>query len=347
MPKKKAAVADGRMTPQQIMDEINSVIPGAVTTGSHEDMEVRRWPTGVAPLDYALDGGLPRGRFIEVYGPYSVLKSWWAYKSIAAVQAAGGRCGLVDTEHSWDPEWGARLGVNVDDLLVIRPDNAEDAILSLQALINQKYDLLVFDSIAAAVPNQIATARPGEDTAPGALARVMSRGLARLTAANKHTTVFCINQTREKIGVSFGSPTTTSGGKAMGYYASYRISFVRVGKIRVPIKKWDGEKMADSQQIVAHKIKATLEKSKLSAPNEDVVFLYDLQEGEVDEVNWLIGQALEAGLVIQKGAYYDVPGVLDKPIQGRDKFVKWVKENPEVSEWIKEGIMPEFKEASA
>jgi recombination protein RecA len=258
VPPKKKPAPDAKLTPQQIMAEINSVIPGATMLGSDPDMEVRRWPTGVAPLDYALDGGLPRGRFIEVYGPYSVLKSWWAYKSIAAVQAAGGRCALVDTEHSWDAEWGARLGIDVDTLLVVRPDIAEDAILSLQALINQKYDLLVFDSIAAAVPGQIANARPGEDNAPGALARVMSRGLARLTAVNKHTTVFCINQTREKIGISFGSPVTTSGGKAMGYYASYRVSFVRVGKIREATKTWDGEKMADSQKIVAHKIKATL-----------------------------------------------------------------------------------------
>jgi recombination protein RecA len=266
-----------------VMAEINKIMPGAVTLGNDPDLVVTRTPTDVVPIDLGvLDGGLPRGRFIEIYGSYSTLKSYFAYKAIAAYQRAGKKVALIDTEHSWDPEWGAELGIDVVNLYVVRPNTAEDAIMAIQAFIAQQWDLFVFDSIAAAIPSQHAEVRPGEDTQPGALARVMSKGLARLTAVNKHTTGIFINQTRSKIGVSFGSPTTTSGGAAMGFYASYRMSFVRIDKISEPYKQWDGKKYIDAKKVTGHVIKATLEKSKLSAPHVDVVFTYDLTTGEVD-----------------------------------------------------------------
>lgn len=325
-----------------IMAEVNKMFPGAMTKGSDPDLVVTRTPSEIVPIDLgALDGGLPRGRFIEVYGPYSTLKSYFAYKAIASYQKRGLKCALVDTEHSWDPEWGAELGIDVDNLFVARPETAEQAITIIQAFITQRYDLFVFDSIAAAIPSQHAEVMAGEDTQPGALARVMSKGLARLTAVNKHTTGIFINQTRNKIGVSFGSPITTSGGNAMGYYASVRLSFTRIGKIVEPYKQWDGEKYVDAKKIIGHKIQTTLEKSKLSAPHATVVFTYDLRTGEVDDTGWLIGQGLERGLIQRSSTgHHTIPGVLDKAVHGAAKFREFVDENPEVVQWLLDEVSP-------
>ena len=329
------------------MAEINSLYPGALTTASDPDLQVVRWPTGVLPIDSILDGGIPRGRFIEVFGSYSTLKSYWAYRALASVQAMGGKIALIDYEHSWDPDWGTACGIDVDDMMVARPETAEQGVGILEALIRQKYDLIVWDSIAAAVPRQYATVAPGEDDAPASLARVMSRGLARLTSANKHSSVIFINQTRATIGVTFGAKTTTSGGKAMGYYASLRMSFVRLGKITEPLKKWDGEKYIDSKRVVGHKILATLEKSKVSAPYSDCHFIFSLKTGDVDNTGWLIGRGLEEGLIQRtKTGHHTIPGVLDKAIHGAAKFREWVDDNEEVVEWLTEELLPKNGSAS-
>lgn len=333
---------------QALMNEINKVFgDGAVTTAADEDLAVKRWATGILPLDFALDGGIPRGRFMEVYGPYSTLKSYYAYCAMGSVQRQGGRVALVDTEHSWDPDWGRRLGVDVDKVLISRPENAEQGVGVMEALIRQKFDLVVFDSIASAIPRQHQEVMPGEDTQPGALARVMSKGLARLNAANKHTSAIFINQTREKIGVSFGSPITTSGGKAMGFYASYRLSFVRTGKVTEDFEQWDGKKFRPAKRVVAHQISCTLEKSKLSAPHSEVWFTYDLTTGQVDNGGWLIGKGLELGLIHRtKTGHWTIPGVLDDSIHGQAKFDQFIADNPEVIEWLTEEIMPTYETAA-
>lgn len=320
---------------------VNAVYPGSMTVASDPDLAVVRTPTGVLPIDFILDGGIPRGRFIEVFGSYSTLKSYWLYRSLASFQQQDKRIALIDTEHSWDPDWGSELGIDPRHMMIGRPETAEQAVGIVEALIRQKYDLVGFDSIAAAQPKQYAEAMPGDDNAPGALARVMSRGLARLTAANKHTSAIFVNQTRATIGQTFGAKSTTSGGRAMGFYASYRLSFVRTGKITVPAKQWDGETMIDSKQVVGHKIQATLEKSKLSAPYRDCHFVFDLASGSVDDVGWLIGQGLERGLINRtKTGHHTIEGVLDKAIHGKDNFRQWVEDNEEVQEWLKDSILP-------
>lgn len=343
MPPRKKAVATVKeatgstATHTELMAAINKQFgEGAITLATHEDLSVKRWPTDVLPIDYILDGGIPRGRFIELYGPYSTMKSYVLYKALGATQRRKGKAALVDTEHSFDPEWATMLGVDVDNLLVSRPETAEQGIGVMEALVRQKYDMVGFDSIAAAIPKQHQEVAPGEDTQPGALARVMSKGLARLNAANKHTSAVFINQTRQKIGVTFGSPSTTSGGLAMGFYASYRLSFMRIEKITEPTKKWDGTTWVDAKKVTGHKIKATLEKSKLSAPQTDTIFTYDLRTGEVDETGFLIGRGLEQGLLTRdKTGRWDIPGVLEKTIHGKDAFNKYIDENPEVVEWLK------------
>lgn len=308
---------------------------------SDPDLEVRRWPTGLIPLDYALDGGIPRGRFIEVYGGYSTLKSYFLYAALGAVQKQGGKVGLIDTEHSFDPEWATELGVNVNDLYISRPQVAEQGIGVLEALIRNKFDLVGFDSIAAAIPKQHQEVAPGEDTQPGALARVMSKGLARLNAANKHTAAIFINQTRQKIGVTFGPTETTSGGKAMEFYASYRMSFRRTGKVTQDIEVFDGKAMAKAKQVVAHNIAMTLDKSKLSAPHRETWFDYDLTTGKIDNRSFLLAQGIERGMITRSSAgHWNVPSVMPKPIHGKDNFYAYLDKNPEVEEWLMTEIMP-------
>lgn len=329
----------------ELMAAINKQFgDGAISLASAPDMQVTRWSTGVLPIDHILDGGIPRGRFIEVYGPYSTLKSYVLYKALGVTQKAGGKVALVDTEHSFDPEWAMELGLDPDGMLISRPETAEQGIGVMEALVRQRYDMVGFDSIAAAIPKQHQEVAPGEDTQPGALARVMSKGLARLNAANKQTSAIFINQTRSKIGVSFGSPTTTSGGVAMSYYASARLSFTRTGKITEPYKQWNGEKYEDTKRVIGHRIKATLEKSKLSAPHADAIFTFDLRTGEVDDTGYLLAQCLERGLVQRsKAGHYMIPGVLDKTIHGKDKFDQYLHANPEVLEWMAGEILGKDK----
>lgn len=345
-PRKKAAAtvaeANGvQTTAKDLAAAINHRFNGAVVRmGSDKTLDVQRIPTGILPLDYVLDGGVPRGRFIEVYGSYSTLKSYYLYKAMAATQALGGCVGIVDTEHAWDPDWARSLGVKTDDVLVSQPHYAEQGIGAMEVMIREKLDLVGLDSIAASIPLQHYESAPGEDTQPGALARVMSKGLARLNAANSHTAVMCLNQTREKIGVSFGSPTTTSGGKAMGFYASARLSFIRIEKVTESFKQWDGSKYVDAKRVVAHRIKCTLEKSKLSAPYADAIFDFTLKTAEVDNAGWLIGQGLERGLVTNNSGRWDIPGVFEKTIHGQTAFRQYVNDNPEVIEWLRESVLP-------
>lgn len=348
-PRKKAPPASSapadeaqQMTPKELMAAVNKQFgAGAVSLASDPDYEVRRWPTGLVPIDYALDGGIPRGRFMEIFGPYSTLKSFVLYTALGKVQQNGGRVGLIDTEHSFDPEWATDLGVKVDDLFISRPSTAEQGIGVLEALIRQRFDLVGFDSVAAAIPKQHQEVAPGEDTQPGALARVMSKGLARLNAANKHTAAIFINQTRQKIGVTFGPTETTSGGLAMGYYASYRLSFRRTGKVNEDIEIFDGTAMAKTKQTIAHNISCTLDKSKLSAPHREVLFQFDLTRGRVDNRNFLLAQGIERGIVTRSSAgHWNVPQVMPSTIHGKEKFYTYLDANPEVEEWLLTEIMP-------
>lgn len=336
------------MTPKQkakalndTLADIQNLYPGAVTYGSDPDLQVLRRTSGVLPLDVQLDGGLPRGRMIEVYGSYSTLKSYFLYKALAAAQGRGEKVGLIDFEHSWEPDWGTACGIDVDTLPVARPQTAEEGIGVLNAFVADGYDLIGWDSIAAAQPKQYREAAPGDDDAPAALARVMSRGLARVNSTNKHSTIIFINQTRATIGQTFGAKSTTSGGRAMGFYASLRLSFVRTGKILEKVQRWDGEKMVAVNQVIGHKIQSTLEKSKVSAPYSESNFVFDLRTGQVDDVGYLIGVGLERGLITRnKTGHMTVPGVLDGSIHGMANFRAWVEDNPEVQEWLLDVALP-------
>jgi recombination protein RecA len=328
-----------------IRDQINKAMGGDVVSLGSEITPMTHWSTGILPIDFMLDGGLPVGRFTEVFGDYSTLKSYMALMAVASVQKAGGRCAYVDSEHSFDQAWAASLGVAVKDLLVQRPQTGEEALMVMELLIRDGYDLVIWDSIAATQPKQYAEKKPGEDLQPGGQARMMSAGLRRLNSANTHTAVLAINQTRMNIGMTYGgTKDTMPGGKAMPFYASYRLRMVKAGKVSEETEVWEGEKLIKAKRQTRQKIKSTLEKSKLSAPNREVWFDYDMQRNCVDEAGFIIGWAIEQGIIETKsgGLYvYD-----ELKVRGREKFVARMEEQTEVMEWMRKQMTEGFSVAS-
>lgn len=330
-------------TAAELVMELNDAFgEGTVRLGNDPDLQVRYWTTGVLPFDYLLNGGLPTGRFVEVFGDYSTLKSYLALKSIASVQSLGGAVALVDTEHAYDPEWAAALGVDVDALALSQPETAEEGIKVMETLARSHHDLVVWDSIAASQPKQYREAAPGEDLAPAGLARVMSAGLRRLNSANKKTCIFAINQTRINVGMTYGGARETNpGGKSMPFYASYRVRLTKAGKITDDVKVHDGEKLVPAKRTTGIKIKASLEKSKLSRPFSETWFIYSLETGQVDDAGFLLSQGLERGLITESNARFTIPGVMDSSVHGKPKFKQFMHDNPEVIEWLKSEVMPE------
>lgn len=324
---------------QELLAEINAALKGnVVKMGSDVGLKVEYLPTSVLPIDILLQGGMPRGRFVEFYGDYSTLKSYVGLKAIATTQANGGVCALIDTEHSYDPSWAATLGVNTDDLIIQQPETGELAMDTAEALIRGKIDLIVFDSIAATLPQTERNKRlHDESVQPARQAQLMSLAMRKLTAANSNTAMVWINQTRLNVGVTFGNPESLPGGRAMPYYASYRINMKKVGKITRDVQTWDGEKMVPAKEQIGQKFKAVVEKSKLSKPFRDVYFTWDYETGEIDEVGFLIALGLESGLITQKGAAWTFDG---QNYRGRENFKEAVTNDPALTERMRGMVLP-------
>ena len=333
-----------KATAKELAAEINQALgAGTVRLGSDESLVVTTIPTGVLPIDYLLGGGIPRGRFTEFFGAYSTLKSYVALRAIAECQAEGGVCAIVDTEHAYDPEWARRLGVDPDELIYQAPSTGEEAMDVSEVLIRNGIDLLVWDSIAATVPQTEANKRLANETVqPARLAALMSMGLRKLTAANEHTAVIFINQTRLNVGQMFGDPETVPGGRAMPFYASHRVALRRAGRVKEGQKVYDSEgKQANITVTHGHKVRATLEKSKLTAPSKDVLFTFDLHHGEVDELGFAITQGLIDGHVKHEGRrwWVDINGEEDTPVVGLPKFRTMLVENPVRLNKIKKALL--------
>lgn len=329
---------------KDIADALNKAMgAGTVRLGSDPSLIVKYLPTGCLPVDVILGGGLPRGRSVEIFGGFSTLKSYIGLRSIATTQAGGGTCAIIDTEHAFDPEWASALGVNVDELIVQHPETGEDGIMLLTTLIKNKVDLVVVDSVAALMPKAYADAKPGEDMQPGRLAALMSKGLARLTASNESdgTALLFINQTRETIGgMTFGPKEKAPGGRALPFYASMRVRFIRAGRYTRDIKVDDTEKMVGGKEITGYKIKAELDKSKLNRPHREVWFKFNLEDGTVDELNFLIGQGIELGLIVEQGkARWAIPEIMEGTLHGRGKLREWIEDDDEVVTWLRDKVM--------
>lgn len=325
---------------QELMAEINKALgEGTVRLGSDESLLVKRLPTGVLPIDHLLDGGIPTGRFTELFGAYSTLKSYVALSCIAQTQKSGGVCAIVDTEHAYDPVWAESIGVNTSDLIYQAPETGEEAIDVTEVLVRNGVDLIVWDSVAATLPQAEGNKRMSKESVqPARLAALMSLGMRKLTAANEHTAILFINQTRLNVGVVFGDPETVPGGRALPFYASYRVALRKAGKEKESVDTYDSTgKKTSVNQVTGHKIRATLEKSKLSAPSRDVLFTFDLTSGQVDEIGYALSAGLEKGIIKHEGRSWWVDET-EKTV-GAEKFRGWLRDHPEVVEMIRQELL--------
>jgi len=294
--------------------------------GSEERAPIESIPTGSIALDVALGiGGLPKGRIVEVYGPESSGKTTIALHAIASAQRAGGVAAFIDAEHALDPEYAKKLGVNIDELLVSQPDTGEQALEIADMLIRSgSIDVIVIDSVAALVPRAEIEGEMG-DAHVGLQARLMSQALRKLTGAlsQTKTTAIFINQLREKIGVFFGSPETTAGGKALKFYASVRLDIRRI------------ETLKDGQESVGNRTRVKVVKNKLAAPFRQAEF--DILFGEgISREGSLIDFGVEQDIVKKSGAWYTYEG--EQLGQGKENSRKYLKENPAVADTIEQKI---------
>ncbi|GAB3756888.1 recombinase RecA [Microlunatus parietis] len=283
-------------------------------------------PTGSISLDVALGiGGLPRGRIVEIYGPESSGKTTVALHAIASAQSAGGICAFIDAEHALDPDYAAKLGVDTDALLVSQPDNGEQALEIADMLVRSgALDLIVIDSVAALTPRAEIEGEMG-DSHVGLQARLMSQALRKMTGAlsGANTTAIFINQLREKIGVMFGSPETTTGGKALKFYASVRLDVRRI------------ETLKDGQEMVGNRTRVKVVKNKVAPPFKQAEF--DILYGQgISREGGLIDLGVEAGLIRKAGAWFTYDA--DQLGQGRENARGYLRSNPDLANELEKKI---------
>ncbi len=294
------------------------------------DSNIEVLPTGCLSLDIAIGvGGLPRGRIIEIYGPESSGKTTVALHCIAETQKAGGIAAFIDAEHALDPVYAKNLGVNLDELYVSQPDTGEQALDITASLVSSKaVDIIVVDSVAALTPKAEIEGDMG-DSHVGLQARLMSQALRKLTAitSKSKTCIIFINQLREKVGVMFGNPEVTAGGKALKFYAS----------VRIDVRKSDALK--DSEGAYGNHTKAKIVKNKVAPPFKtaefDIIFGKGISKGSC-----LVDLGLEYDILEKSGAWFSYNG--EKIAQGREKAVAYFEENKEVAEEIKNKILDKF-----
>lgn len=296
--------------------------------GDATKMKVETVSTGSIAIDLALGaGGLPTGRIIEIFGPESSGKTTLCLSVIAEVQKKGGLAAFIDVEHALDPKYARIVGVNLDDLLVSQPDSGEDALNITETLIRSgAIDVIVIDSVAALISKQELDGQMGDATV-GSQARLMSQAMRRLTAVISKTKCVCIftNQIREKIGVMFGNPETTPGGRALKFFSSIRIDIRRIGQIKDP-----------SGKVIGNRTKIKVVKNKIAPPFTECEFDIMYTEG-ISKTGSLLDLGLEQKILEKKGAWISYEGNLIG--QGREAAKTFLAEKPEIAEKIREALM--------
>jgi recombination protein RecA len=293
--------------------------------GDATRMRVETVPTGALTLDLALGGGLPKGRVIEIYGPESSGKTTLALHAIAEVQKAGGVAAFVDAEHALDPTYSAALGVDIENLLVSQPDTGEAALEIVDQLVRSTaIDIVVVDSVAALVPRAEIEGEMG-DAHVGLQARLMSQALRKITGNIGKTgcSVIFLNQLRQKIGISYGNPETTTGGNALKFYASVRLDIRRIQTL----------KKGNEEYGIRAKVKVA--KNKVAPPFRIAEFDVIFGRG-ISTYGCLIDMAEETGVVVRKGAWYSYNG--ENISQGRDNAIKYMEEKPEFAVEVEQKV---------
>ena len=328
-PKTAAPAADKKAALETALAQIEKQFgKGAVMKlGANVTMQVDAIPTGSLGLDLALGiGGVPRGRIVEVYGPESSGKTTLALQILAEAQKMGGEVAFIDVEHALDPAYASALGVNIDELLVSQPDTGEQAMEICEALVRSgAIDAIVVDSVAAMVPRAEIEGEMG-DSHVGLQARLMSQAMRKLTSVIGKTNTVCvfINQLREKVGVMYGNPEVTTGGRALKYYASVRIDIRRV------------EGLKDSSgQFIGNHTRAKIVKNKVAPPFREAEF--DIMFGEgISKMSELIDVGVKLGIVQKSGAWFNYGDI--RLGQGRDNAKLYLKEHPDVAAEIEKQV---------
>ena len=301
--------------------------------GEYKAMEVEAIPTGALTLDVALGiGGIPKGRIIEIFGPESSGKTTLALHAVAESQKAGGTAAFIDAEHALDPIYAKKLGVDIDNLIVSQPDTGEQALEITEALVRSgAIDIIVVDSVAALVPKAEIDGDMG-DTHVALQARLMSQALRKLAGVlNKSkTAIIFINQLREKVGIMFGNPETTPGGRALKFYASVRLDIRRIENI-----KQDGE-------VIGNRTRVKVVKNKVAPPFREAEFDILYGEGISKEVS-ILDLAVNLDIVEKSGAWFSYNGA--KIGQGRENVKKYLKENPKILAEIEQKIRDNYSKA--
>ena len=298
--------------------------------GQHSTLNVEAIPTGSLSLDIALGiGGVPKGRIIEIYGPESSGKTTVALHIVAECQKRGGSAVFIDVEHALDPNYAKALGVDIDSLLVSQPDTGEQALEIAEALVRSgAVDIVVVDSVAAMVTKAEIEGEMG-DSHVGVQARLMSQGLRKLTGAigKSNCVAIFINQLREKIGVFFGNPETTTGGKALKFYASVRLDIRRIQTLK------------NGDEAVGNRTRVKVVKNKMAPPFKSAEF--DMLYGEgISREGSVIDMAQQVGVVKKSGSWFTYEG--DQLGQGREKVRQFLKDNPAITEEIENKVKAEF-----
>ncbi len=299
--------------------------------GSNVKLDIEAIPTGALTLDLALGvGGLPRGRVVEIYGPEASGKTTLTLSVIKEVQKKGGVAAFIDAEHAFDSNYAKIVGVNLDDLLISQPDTGEQALEIAETLVRSNaVDLIVIDSVAALTPRAEIDGDMG-DAHVGLQARLMSQALRKLTGAisKSRTCVVFINQIREKIGVMFGSPETTPGGRALKFYSSVRLDLRKIATLK------------SSDVVVGNRVRARVVKNKVAAPFRDAEFEILHNEG-ISKTNSIIDAAIKLEIIAKSGAWFSYNN--EKIGQGREQVIKLFKEKPKLQEEIEKEIRKNIK----
>lgn len=297
--------------------------------GESTRMRVETVPTGALTLDLALGGGLPKGRVVELYGPESSGKTTVALHAIAEVQKNGGIAAFVDAEHALDPIYAGALGVDIDNLLISQPDTGEMALEIVDALIRSSaIDIIVIDSVAALTPRAEIEGEMG-DAHVGLQARLMSQALRKITGnIGKSTcTVLFLNQLRQKIGISYGNPETTTGGNALKFYASVRLDIRRIQTLKKGTEEYG----------IRAKVKVA--KNKVAPPFRIAEF--DILFGQgISNLGCLLDLAEESNIIVRRGAWYSYEG--DNLGQGRDNTIQYLRDNPDFTEMIQRSVRQQY-----
>ena len=306
---------------------------GAIMKMGDEKIEkVEVIPTGSIALNAALGvGGYPKGRIIEIFGPESSGKTTLAIHAIAEAQKAGGIAAFIDAEHAFDRFYAANLGVDIDNLLIAQPDNGEQALeIADQLIRSSAVDIVVVDSVAALTPKKEIEGDMG-DNVVGLQARLMSQALRKLTSTISKTNTTCIfiNQLREKIGVMFGNPETTTGGNALKFYASVRLDIRRVTSIK------------DGDNVVGNQVRVKIVKNKVAPPFRKAEFEISFGEG-ISRVGEIVDMGVELGIIQKSGSWFSYNDT--RLAQGRDATKQMIKDNPELAEELEAKIMEAIKE---